>query len=76
MFTTLSTRFITLLGLGLTATQLEAHPSGHTQLDTLSLIQHWLSSPFHLGLSIATALALVLVARKIRWPATKSRRIE
>ncbi len=76
MSKSLFTRLASLLGLGLAATQLEAHPFGHTSLDTPSLIQHWLSSPFHLGLSIAAVLVLVLIARKIRRPVIKNRRIE
>lgn len=50
------------------------HPTGQAALDTPVLLQHWLSSPLHLGLSLATAFALAVFARKIVASNTKNRR--
>ena len=53
-----------------------AHPTGHAALDTPALLQHWFSSPLHLGLGLATTFALIALARKIKASNTKNRRPE
>ncbi len=49
-----------------------AHPSGHATLNTSALIQHWLSSPLHLGLTLMAALVLIIVTGKMLIPSTKN----
>jgi cytoskeletal protein RodZ len=54
----------------LLATQVDAHPGSHMEFSTPMVLQHLLSSPFHMGLVIVVALSLGVFVWKVLKPSS------